>query len=390
MKNTLHCMLVLFLTNVMLSKAQSNTLRVAPEIMLPGDTSERAILISSLQNFLLQAQASNEQNKYVPEDEAAETFVLLDELKGIENSTKYKDSFFYKPYLTNVVPQKQGRYLLQLSYIGRYEDTSMLRASFTLIAKATDKGFVFASPLIENTKGWKHCVAGNNLFYYRSRINKKTVEKFRKMASRYDRKLKAEEKMVVFYCCENSTDLQRLAGVDYKVDYNGRLTAAWSAMAANKKVVMLGYNTSSFDKFDEYDLWHDRLSLVIPRSRVNRSVDEGCAYLYAGSWGLSWAEIFKAFKDQVAVDRNADWVAIKEEPVYFRTKAYNNSADYIVNALLVKKIEREKGFAGVWAFLMAGPAEKGNEKYYQTLQKLTGISRADYNRKVWELIDGEG
>jgi len=56
---------------------------------------------------------------------------------------------------------------------------------------------------------------------------------------------------------------------------------------------------------------------------------------------------------------------------------------------LVKKIEKEKGFTGVWELLNIGPFEKGNEKYYQTLKKLTGITKANYNEKIWELIDNE-
>jgi len=36
-----------------------------------------------------------------------------------------------------------------------------------------------------------------------------------------------------------------------------------------------------------------------------------------------------------------------------------------------------------------GPFEKGNEKYYQALEKLTGITKANYNDKIWELINNE-
>ena len=75
--------------------------------------------------------------------------------------------------------------------------------------------------------------------------------------------------------------------------------------------------------------------------------------------------------------------------MYFKTNGYENSADDIVNALLVKKIEKEKGFAGVWELLNAGPVEKGNEKYFQILEKLTGITKANYNEKIWELINNE-
>ena len=154
-------------------------------------------------------------------------------------------------------------------------------------------------------------------------------------------------------------------------------------------IELFGNNNSSFDEFDPHDLWHDRLSLVIPRSKVNRPVDEGCSYLYGGSWGFSWIEIFKAFKEQIASNKNTNWLEIKETPISFKTGDFSNQADYIVNALLVKKIEKEKGFEGVWELLNVGPFEKGNEKYYQTLEKLTGITKANYNEKIWELINNE-
>lgn len=118
-------------------------------------------------------------------------------------------------------------------------------------------------------------------------------------------------------------------------------------------------------------------------------MDEGCAYLYGGSWGFSWKEIFKAFEEQVASDRSSNWSEVKEKEVRFKTGDFTNSADYVVNALLVKKIEKEKGFAGVWELLNVGPAEKGNEKYYRVLERLTGITKTTYNENVWKLIETE-
>lgn len=56
---------------------------------------------------------------------------------------------------------------------------------------------------------------------------------------------------------------------------------------------------------------------------------------------------------------------------------------------MVKKIEKEKGFAGVWELLNVGPSEKGNEKYYTTLKKLTGITKSNYNKEIWKLINAE-
>ncbi len=39
--------------------------------------------------------------------------------------------------------------------------------------------------------------------------------------------------------------------------------------------------------------------------------------------------------------------------------------------------------------LNCGPIESGNENYYKVLEKLTGITKTNYNVKVWELINSQ-
>jgi len=380
--------LTLFFTALCVN-AQTNSLQLNQNIVLPKDSIEGKNLTTSLNDFLLSAQKPNEENKFILESERIETFILLDEINGIEKNGKLKDDFFYKPYLTNLVPLKDSNYLVQVSYIGTNESVAFLRASFEFIAHKKNNSFVFSSPLLGNTKNWKVEKLGNNIFHYQNTINKEKVKEFNKLTTSFDLKLKSSNKITDYYCCDNIIELEKLIGVDYKSDYNGRTEGVWSSSIGDRKLIVFGDNNSNFNEFDPHDLFHDRLSLVIARSKVNKPVDEGCAYLYGGSWGLTWKEIFKAFKEQIASNKNISWTEIKENPVYFKTKQYNNSADYIVNALLVQKIEKEKGFAGVWELLNVGPFEKGNEKYYQTLEKLTGITKANYDNKIWELINNE-
>jgi hypothetical protein len=371
------------------ANSQTNSLKLNTNIILPKDSIVSKTLTNSLNDFLISAQKPNEENKFVFDNEKMETFIQLDEINGIEKSGKYKDEFFYKPYLTNIVLQKDNNYLIQVSYIGIAENTAFLRANFEFIAHKTNNSFKFSSPLLQNTKNWKVEKVGNNIFHYQNSINKKKLKEFNKYTSTFDLKLQSINKITDYYCCENIIEMQKLIGVDYKSDYNGRTESVWSSSFGDKKLIVFGNNNSTFNEFDPHDLFHDRLSLVIPRSKVNKPVDEGCAYLYGGSWGFTWKEIFKAFIEQIASNKNTNWVEIKETPISFKTGYYPNQADYIVNALLVKKIEKEKGFAGVWELLNVGSFEKGNEKYYQTLEKLTGITKANYNDKIWELINNE-
>jgi hypothetical protein len=380
---------IVFLITTFFVNAQTNMLRVNPNINLPKDSIESKILTSTLNDFLVSAQKPNEENKLVLETEKVETFILLDEINGIEKSGKFKDDFFYKPYLTNIVPLKDNQYLIQVSYIGISESTVLLRASFELIAHKVNNSFLFSSPLLRNTQNWKVEKVETAIFHYQNTINKSKTREFNSLASSFDKKLKVINKVTEFYCCENFIELLKLIGVEYKSDYNGQSENVFSSSFGDKKIIVLGNNNATFNDFDPHDLWHDRLSLVILRSLVNKPIDEGCAYLYSGSWGISWKDIFKQFKEQVANNKNANWAEIKETPIYFKTKGFDNSADYIINALLVQKIEKEKGFAGVWEFLNCGKYEKGNENYYKALEKLTGITKANYNEKVWGLINNE-
>src|SRR6185369_2877156 len=338
-------------------KAQTNRLQINSNINLPKDSVETGVLIASLNDFLASALQPNKENKLVLATEKLETFILLDEINGMEKSGKFKDDHFYKPYLTNVVSLKDGNYFIQLSYIGINENTPFLRASVELVAHKTNGLFLFSSPLLGNTKTWKTEKVGNSIFHYQTRINKTKTKEYDKLASSFDKKLKAINKVTEFYCCENIIELQKLIGVQYKSDYNGRTENILSSSLGDRSLIILGNNNSDFNDFDQHDLWHDRLELVIPRSQVNRPIDEGCAYLYGGSWGMSWKDIFKEFKEQIAINKNTNWAEIKENPITFKTKGFNNSADYIVNALLVQKIEKEKGFAAVWEFLNCGKFE---------------------------------
>jgi hypothetical protein len=366
--------------------AQTNYLKIHPAIVLPKDSIEGITLTSSLNEFLVAAQKPNDENRFVFGNEKAETFILLDEIMGIEKSVKLKNDSFYKPYLTNIVSLKDSQYLIQIAYIGINNNEAHLRADFELIAHKSGHTFLFSSPLVRSTKNWKQTRVGNIIFHYQQALNKAKAKEYDKLVSLFDLKLNSKNKITEIYCCDNIIELNKLIGIGYKLDYNGRAESIRTSTHGDRKLIVLGNANAEFNTFDPHDLWHERLGLLIPRNKVNKPVDEGCAYLYGGSWGLSWKEIFKTFKEKVAADTSTNWAELKEKPVYFKTAAFNNSADNIVNALIVQKIEKEKGFAGVWELLTVGPVEKGNEKYYQVLEKLTGITRANYNERVWELV----
>ena len=369
--------------------AQASTLIINPGVRLPQDSAESRRLTTSLENFLIAAQGDNAANTLVFAPERAETYVLLDEINGMESNAREQNEHYYQPYLVNVVPLADSNYLVQVAYMAVQKEVPVLRAGFELVAHRAGASFLYSSPLLRNTRHWKTWkTADQCIFHYKDQINKKMVASYGKNIADFDRRLKSANKITELYCCADFTELQHLIGITYKFDYNGYPRNVLSTIDDNRKLVVLGMGDDRFDNYDPHDLWHERLSMVVPRAKVNKPVDEACAYLYGGSWGISWATILQQFKAKVAVNKEMDWLACKEKPLDFGPDASKHlMADYVVNALIIQKIEREKGFAGVWELLNCGPYEAGNANYYAALERLTGINKANYNDRVRVLIE---
>lgn len=204
------------------------------------------------------------------------------------------------------------------------------------------------------------------------------------MTAFYDAKLNIKPKKTAIYLFEDDLVSQQHFGLPYKLDYNGEGQGMnWIVRLEDREIYVI--NDSSLSQFDPHDLWHSRLSQVKSRRKVNHAVDEGIATLYGGAWGLSWQEIFTAFRDKIKFDKKTDWLMLREEKVIFKTGRHRNPTDFMVNALFVKKIENEKGFSAVWELLNA----KEEKAYFTTLEKLTGITKDNYNKEVWKLVKQE-
>ncbi len=371
----------------LISSAQSE-LSIPRYVQLPKDSIVSDQLISDLNKFLIAAQEENELNSYILPTEKVETYILLDEFKGIEKARK--DENFFKPYLNTVVKLEPDTYLIQLSHIGVNDSIPYLRTVYNLIAHHQNNTFLFSSPLLENTKQWKTLAIENCTFHYKDTLNYDNALAYVKLSKLFDAKLNSEDKKTKLYCTNSRMELLDVIGIDYRLDYNGQTTGTFSAVNGDEQLIVLGNGNEEFDIMDPHDLWHDRLKLVISRRKVNKPVDEGCAYIYGGSWGMSWETIFSRFMTEIAFDKDTDWTDYKENKKNFgESQEEHLMVDYVINALLIQKIEKEIGFSGVWDLLNCGVYETGNENYYTALHNIIGISKVNYNKEVWKLIKAE-
>ena len=369
-----------------ISFAQTDTVIIQPFIRLPDDTTIRFQLIKSLNGFLNQKEKPNNENTYVLKENLLETSLLLDDMKGIEKNKKLNEPNYYKPHLTNIIKLSDSSFSIQLSYMAVTENVPVLKATFKVLSRRKGNQFFFLSPLKMNTVLWKSRKIGNYTFYYKTTINIPKAVEFQKTVMLYDKKLNAPLLPTELYCCDNFEEVLKLSGSEYISDYNGFRHNSSISKENNSRLYLDGSLTSNFTVFDPHDLFHSRLRNVLSPEIINRPVDEGCAYLYGGSWGISWKDILGKFNDFVNHNPNANWLDIYVDGKNFVEGDKPLSLAFVINALIVQKIEKEKGFPAVMELISCGKKEKGDENYFKALEKITGINKANFNESVNNLI----
>ena len=375
---------LLFLSLYCLGQAQQSLI-VPKYLRLPVDSVQSTQLVASLNGLLDQPSGSNKDNAFIQAGYLPETSVLLDEMKGMADAGPGKKNV-YPCYLENVSLIDSADYFVQFSYIGNSGSAPVLRASFKLIAYRQGDQYFFRSPLRRNTAAWHTKKAGHFIFHYSAPPDEAALTAYVKKAEEFDKKLHAPDYTTEFYCCNTLQEALELMGVTYKLDYNGIAAENFSSFEDNTFLNVVGRVNTDPALFDLHDLWHDRLHQVIPVSIINKPIDEGCAYLYGGSWGLSWEEIFKQFK--IYMGDNKDWLtAFSENKNFGSSQRYHLYVAYVIDALLVQKIEKEKGFDAVMEFLSCGKSQPGNDKYFAALDKIAGINRLNFNETIEKLVE---
>jgi len=376
-------LLLTFLLTTVALFCLSQAVIVQSVIKLPTDTAIKNELIWSLNGFLKQQDRLNKNNEFVLKENLLAMSDLLDEISGMAQGSKAKD--FFKCYVTNVVKISEDSYVVQFSYLGMTDNNPVLRASFKVIAKRGDNKFYFSSPLKQNTIGWKVKRLDNVTYYYKDTLNNIDAKAYQRDLNYDDQLINAPRQYVEFYCCNNFIEAQEILGIDFKLDYNGMQYGTLTSHENNEGLVVSG-RISKKQRYNPHDLWHDQLHQVISLDTINRPVDEGCAYLFGGSWDYTWAEVLAKFKKYAADNPKADWLDLYINNTKFANDSQPLVISYALNALIVQKINNEHGFEPVIQLITCGKRKNGDENYFAALNKITGINKASFNVKMWELI----
>jgi len=359
---------------------------VGKDIRLPKDSIESKALINELNNFLNAIQQPDKDNQWILPSEKTETEFLIDDMKDMYKS----DSIIVQPYLINIAAlSDKGSYLVQISYMSVNNDIPFLRAIFELIAHKTNDSFLFSSPLVRNTKEWRTKTVEFLTFHYQDVSAENAINQWSKAIIEYDKKLNVKQPMEVYCCndCNDMTCMQRLTGIIYKIDYNG---FDWNMMdnTINGKIIAFYPQRESHrEVVDTHDLFHWCANTAIPQEQRNFYMICGCAYVYGGSWGISWEDIQKMFKQRMSYDEKTDWLKLYFERYNFgESQAKHLLITQFINALILQKVEKEQGFPAVKELLSSGDMYKNRAHFFNILEKVAGINEKNFNEKAAKLI----
>ncbi|MBK5722858.1 hypothetical protein JGH11_18465, partial [Dysgonomonas sp. Marseille-P4677] len=351
------------------------------------DSIEQSKLKNSLTNFLLTIKNKEKTNKWISPDNLSETQILLDEIQGFVNN----DTLEFMPHWINceLLPDKTS-YSIQVAYISLSESQPLLRAIFEFIAYKKDDNFLFASPLKRNTKEWKTKTEGHLIFHYQNNIAENVINQYIKIVNDYDQKLGINPISEFYFCdnCQDMTSLLRLTGITYNMAYNGFSWNMTDFKIQDRIIALYGQNMSRQEIVDPHDVFHGRASIAIPQNLRNHYMVCGCAYVYGGSWGISWDNIKKMFKEKMSSDKNADW-----QKLYFDRFNFGESQEkhllvtQFINALIIEKVEKEQGFSAVLKLLSSGNMYKEKDKFFEILKAVTGIDETNFNSEISQLIN---
>ena len=375
---------LLFIVSIHPLSGQNSSIKILQNTRLPNDSIKTNTLINALNGFFNLKEKPNKENSFVLPRDLLATSALLDELKEMEKSSKFNQDNFYECYVNNIIKLHKKEYLIQLSYIGIHQNEPFLRANYSILAKEKNNQFYFNSPLRQNTISWQTKTIGHNTFYFKNNFDVSKAKTYTAKISEYDNILGIPEQPTELYCAENFNEVLKLIGVDFKADYSGYSHNSLMANENQTNLIIDGILASNPEGFDPHDLWHSRVRKILPTSTIYKPMDEGCAFLFGGSWGYSWEEILQKFKGFVASNPNADWLALYNEGKNYGDEA--NKAlriDYTLNSLIVKELYKEKDFSPVLQLLSCG---KKNEDYFPVLKEVTGITKSNFNHHMSKLI----
>ncbi|MCX6305807.1 MAG: hypothetical protein NT040_12660 [Bacteroidetes bacterium] len=365
-------------------KAQDHQFYIPDYVNFDADSVLKEKIYSNLNTLFGSINGDIRSCRLVNNGNYSQNIEFFECLKGLEASKKYNATDFYKKQLINAYRILPNKYLLNIAYVGYADGCPIINNICTIIVDEENDTIKFSSPLEYRTTEWKSKQVGNILYHYKNEFNIEVAVKFEASSRYIASNLGLTPLDLIFYKCDNFQEAFRIIGFEYDLSYNGKYKESW--ILGN--TIFQGFNNEKIS----HDIFHVYTAKMIDTRDRNWTAEEGIAY----SWGdayypkqngeiISRNELAQILKDTVNKTPDIDLLKLFET----RSDIYdglspNVKVKSVMSSLICDEVQKQKGNKGIIELIKCG---KGDANFFITIDKLIGINRGNFNKKVKELIE---
>lgn len=301
-------------------------------------------------------------------------------LKGVERKDTIQK--YFQGQLINLYPVENKHHLLTLAYTKGSE----IGRIYTFLAKEDNEKIVFANPLKYNTKYWKTAIIGTITYYFPDTIDTKRAELFNQKNISIAHKLNLPVRNWDMYMCRNYQETIQLQGCLYEYTRAGYIN---SGDMIDPKTILSVMNDEDFS----HDVFHCYAREIRGSSTLNRTAEEGIAYLWGNTYHMGKAgkapeqkDLVPLLQQYLKIHQDASLLYLFEKnPDIFAEYGYPTpiSVKSVISGIICEEIEKQKGSEGIIELIKCG---SGDEKYFKSIENLIGINKNNFNAEVKKLV----
>lgn len=388
---TRNVILFSFLMFSIFTFSQSNVL-INNHFNLIQDTLKRKTLIDVLNQFILDKSIKNEDLTIVNPDNKLETWLFLDELRKLQNSKVFSTKYTLMYEVISAESGNKNNFTIHLNCY--YEDkeikNSVAKIKITILE--INSKYLVSSAIKNNLTRWKLKTIENYSFYSEKEIDEKNLRDFIAKNNQLSLNLKENKIPTKVYCSDDIYKAYELFGIDYRRDDSPDSFFLGIDLATDnsQSAMIVATEKGTLDDFSFGSLWKARITEKYPLKNLYTPVLEGYTYINNGYPFYKWEQIWIHFKNAYSVSQKTDWLSLYGTKENFSLPSTPLYLENLINALIIKKIEKEKIFNGVLELLNCGKFDGENQdNYFKTLEKVSEITKANFNEKIDKLITNE-
>lgn len=356
------------------------------------DVLKRKKMIDVVSHFILEKSTKNEDLTIVNPDNKLETWLFLNELRKLQNSKVFSTNYMLMYEVTSAEASNKNNFTIHLNCY--YEDKEIKNsvAKIEIILQEINNKYLVSSAIKNNLPRWESKTIENYNFYFEKEINEKKLRDFIAKNNQLSLNLKEQKIPTKIYCVDDIYKAYELFGIAYKRDYssNNFFLGIESATDNNQSTMIVATKKGMLDDFSFGSLWKARITEKYPQKNLYVPVLEGYSYINDGHPFYKWEQIWIHFKNAYSVSQKTDWLSLYGTKQNFSLSSTPLYTENLINAMIIKTIEKEKGFSGVLELLNCGKFDGENQdNYFKTLENVSGITKANFNEKIDKLITSE-